>query len=110
MIFRFKYKGKNIKLDVEKYDNIFSQARGLMFRKQSKPLLFIFKKSKKRIIHSFFCKPFFAIWFNKGSIIDAKLINPWRFSIKPKGKFNHLLEVLINDPNFLLFADGKRNI
>jgi hypothetical protein len=29
-------------------DNIFSQARGLMFRKKSKPLLFIFKNAKKR--------------------------------------------------------------
>src|SRR3989344_3077944 len=72
--FGFNYRGKNIILNIIECRNIFSQSRGLMFRKKSKPLLFLFKKPVKISIHSFFCRPFIAIWFNKNKIVDVKKI------------------------------------
>jgi len=105
MKFNFIYKNKKFSLDVEVCDDVLSQARGLMFKKNSAPLLFIFKNLKRRAIHSFFCLPFIAIWFNAGKIVDVKFINPWRFSIKPKEKFDKLLEIPSNDLTFKEFPD-----
>ena len=107
MIFKFKYKGKNIKLEVRECKNIFSKARGLMFRKKSKPLLFVFKNPTKQSIHSFFCRPFVAVWFYKAKIIDIKLVKPWKFFIKPRTKFDKLLEIPSNDPAFENFILNK---
>lgn len=98
--FNFEYKEKRFNLDIEKCDNYFLRARGLMFRKKSKPLLFIFAKSTKQAIHSLFCIPFIAIWFNKKEIIDIKLVKPWRLSVFPNKKFDKLLEIPCNDINF----------
>ncbi len=95
---KIKIKGKVF--DVKKCDNVFSQSLGLMFRKDSLPLLFIFKNKKKRAIHSFFCKPFIAIWFDDNRIIDEKLVKPFCVSIKPKEKFNKLLEIPSNNNGF----------
>lgn len=64
-----------------------------MFSFNEMPLLFIFKTKKRRAIHSFFCVPFYAIWFNENEIIDEKFVKPWRISIKPKEKFDKLLEI-----------------
>ena len=100
MKFNFKYKGKNFNIDVEKCENYFSRASGLMFRKKSKPLLFIFNGKTKQAIHSFFCVPFIAVWFDGEKIVDAKFVKPWRFSVKPKEKFDKLLEIPVNDENF----------
>lgn len=69
-----------------------SKFTGLMFRKNSPPLLFVFDKNKKLTIHSFFCKPFRAIWLddkmNSTRVIDVKR---WLPSISGKGKY--LLEI-----------------
>jgi uncharacterized membrane protein (UPF0127 family) len=108
MKFRFTYKSKKINLEVEKCDNIFSQARGLMFRKKSKPLLFIFKNKKRRAIHSFFCMPFIAIWFDDEKIIGIKKVRPWKFSIKPRFRFNKLLELPSNDVTFKESLDEEK--
>ena len=43
--FGFEYKNKIISLGIEECNSIFSQTRGLMFRKKSLPLLFSFKHS-----------------------------------------------------------------
>lgn len=107
--FGFNYHGKKIILDVAECKNIFSQSRGLMFRKKSKPLLFTFKKPVKISIHSFFCMPFVAIWFNKNKIVDVKIIKNWMLSITPKKEFDKLLEIPSGDKNFKKFID-ERNI
>jgi len=91
------WKEKKIELDVRVCDSVFSQARGLMFRRKSLSLLFVFKNVKKRAIHSFFCKPFYAIWFDGDKIIDEKLVFPWRFSVFPKKGFDKLLEIPVGD-------------
>ena len=107
MKFKFKYKGKDFELDVKECKNIFSKMSGLMFRKKSKPLLFYFGKSRRGSIHSFFCKPFFAIWFNGGKVVDEKFVKPWIFWIQPKEKFDKLLEIPSNSKVFSKFTDGR---
>jgi len=108
--FRFNYKNKNYSLEVKECKNIFSQFLGLMFKKNSKSLLFIFPTLKRLAIHSFFCKPFIAIWFNENKVIDIKFVKSWRFFVKPDKKFNKLLEIPEFDKNFLLFTDDSRKI
>ena len=80
------------KINVKICKSIWSKFLGLMFRKNSCPLLFVFNKDKKLSIHSLFCKPFRAIWLNKNKkatkIIDVKT---WRLKISGKGKY--LLEI-----------------
>lgn len=91
---KIKVKGKFVEAEV--CDTILSRARGLMFRKKSKPLLFVFKKPARRAIHSFFCQPFHAIWMMNGKIIEEREVKPFSFSIKPKQSFTHLLEIPIS--------------
>jgi uncharacterized membrane protein (UPF0127 family) len=110
MKFKFNYHGKNIEMDVDVCDNIFSKAMGLMFKKKSKPLLFVFKRQTDEAIHSFFCVPFIAIWFLNNKIVDEKIVNPWEISIKPKTKFDVLLEIPKNDNKFLEISRRHRNI
>lgn len=105
MKFSFIYKGKKISIEVEECKSVFQKARGLMFRKKSKPLLFVFKKPVKTSIHSFFCKPFVAIWFDGNRIIDVEIVKNWKFSIKPRKKFDRLLEIPSSDDNFFKFID-----
>jgi len=80
-------------IEAEVCDTIFKRARGLMFRKNPPVLLFIFKKPTKQPIHSFFCKPFRAIWLNEGKIIDEKTVLPFKLSVIPKGNFTELVEI-----------------
>ena len=96
-VFRVGFKGK--KYLVKNYlicDSIFSQARGLMFRKNNfkMPLLFVFNKPIKQTIHSFFVDgEFLAIWMLDGKIIEKKVVKTWKFAVTPKEKFNLLLEI-----------------
>ncbi len=101
--FSFRYKNKKFNIDVEKCGTIFSQMAGLMFRRRSKPLLFIFRKPAKIAIHSFFCKPFIAIWFLDYEIIDIKFVKPWKTHVKPRGRFNKLLEIPSDNDEFSRF-------
>ena len=102
---KIKIKGRII--DVKVLKNIFSQARGLMFRSKSKSLLFVFHNKKRRAIHSFFCKPFIAIWLDGERIVEIKKVMPWKISIKPAEKFDRLLEIPSNDVTFKEFLDEE---
>ena len=110
MEFGFRYKGRKVKLKVQECRTSFSKILGLMFKKDSKPLLFVFNKETRQPIHSFFCRPFYAIWLNKNKIVDEKFVKSWKFSIKPKEKFDKLLEIPMSNRNFLLFYRRDRNI
>ena len=67
-------------------------STGLMFQKKSPPLLFELNKPRKFSIHSFFCKPFTAIWLNeKKQATKIKNIKNWKLKISGKGKY--LLEI-----------------
>ncbi len=98
--FNFKYKNKTYSIQVKECKTILQKTTGLMFRKKSPALLFLYTKPKKQAIHSFFCIPFIAIWFNKNKIIKIKLVKPSNPSIKPKEKFDKLLEIPKNNKQF----------
>ena len=98
--FRFVYKNKKYETEIKECRSLFSQINGLMFKKNSIPLLFVFKRPVRKPIHSFFCRRFIAIWFSKNKIIDAKKINPWKVFIRPSEKFDMLLEIPENNPLF----------
>lgn len=90
---------KKYKIEVGICDTIGKKFMGLMFKKKSPALLFIFDKEKKLEIHSFFCKPFRAIWLDNKMkstrVVDVKY---WMPNISGKGKY--LLEIplsLLND-------------
>ena len=106
--FCFRFKGKELELEIEECKTFFQKFRGLMFRKDGKALLFKFEKPTRQAIHSFFCKPFVAIWFDGNEIVDGEFIKPWKFSVKPKGRFNKLLEIPFGNPLFKEFSDGRK--
>lgn len=111
--FKFKIQKRIFKIKVKKCESLYSQISGLTFKKNSLPLLFIFKKEKFITIHSFFCMSFIGIWFINNRIIDIKIIKPNKFSIKPKEKFNKLLEIPSNSKEFKKiynFIDGQEHL
>ena len=84
--------GKKQTIKVKLCNTILSKATGLIFRRQSPPLLFIFNKNKILTIHSLFCKPFKAIWLDdKMCATKITDVKNWKLSISGKGKF--LLEI-----------------
>ncbi|MBD3252774.1 hypothetical protein GF386_03525 [Candidatus Pacearchaeota archaeon] len=99
MKFSFKFRKRKFQMNVKVCKDVLSKTSGLMFKKNSPCLLFVFRK-KGPAIHSFFCKPFIAIWFNDNEIVHVRLIEGWKFSIKPKKEFNKLLEIPASDENF----------
>jgi len=84
---------KNKKKVKSKICDTFSKKfSGLMFRKNSLPLLLVFNKTKTLSIHSLFCKPFTAIWLDeKMHATKITEVKNWKFNISGKGKF--LLEI-----------------
>ena len=84
--------GEKKKIKVKICNTILEKASGLMFKKNSPPLLFVFNKNKIIQIHSFFCKPFKAIWLND-EIHATKItdVKKWKISLSGKGRF--LLEI-----------------
>lgn len=84
--------GKRKKINAEIVNTPLGKFKGLMLKKNSPPLLFIFNKEKNLSIHSFFCKPFKAIWLDKNmnstKTIDSK---SWKINYNGNGKF--LLEI-----------------
>lgn len=90
--FTYYNNGKKTKISVEVCETIWKKGTGLMFRKNSPPLLFIFSKNKKLSIHSFFCKPFRAIWLDENKKITRVIdVKNWRPNFSGKGKY--LLEI-----------------
>lgn len=110
MEFKFNYHGRNLKLDVEVCDKMLSQGRGLMFRKESKSLLFVFGSKNRRAIHSFFCKPFYAIWFDDNEIVDERLVENWKFIVRPKKGFNKLLEIPTESEALKIVVEGEKHL
>ena len=91
---KFTYKiGTTTKtINAKPLTTILQKTRGLMFKSKSPPLLFIFNKQKKLTIHSFFCRPFTAIWLDKNKrATKIENIKPWMLNVSGKGKY--LLEI-----------------
>ena len=86
--------GEEKRIKVIMCGSFLSKVLGLMFKNNSLPLLFIFNREKKLSIHSFFCKPFRAIWLDdKMSSTKVLDIYNWRFNFSGFGRY--LLEVPI---------------
>ncbi len=91
----FNYKGRKIFLEARLMENV-NKMLGLMVYEDI--LLFRFSRGR-RAIHSFFCKPFVAVWFLEGKVIEIRKINSWDASISPSRDFDTLIEIPINLEN-----------
>lgn len=84
--------GRKKKIKAKVVKSFTGKFKGLMFKKISPPLLFVFNKEKKLAIHSLFCKPFQAIWLDENmkatKITDDK---GWKLNLSGRGKY--LLEI-----------------
>jgi|SRR3989344_1160657 len=94
---------------------VFGRLTGLMFRSAKiGNLLFEFKKKNKWAIHSYFVFfDFLAIWIDDDkNVVEAKIIKPFTFSVKPKKEFKYLIEVPITTENkhIIEFFRRKRKI
>lgn len=96
---KIKIRGKIIEAEI--CDTTWKRARGLMFRKKSLPLLFVFKKPTCQGIHSFFCKPFKAVWLNKNKIIEEKIVKSFSLNVKPTMPFTKIVEIPLKNNNNL---------
>lgn len=73
-------------------DTTLKKFSGLMFKKNSPPLFFPFKKTTNLSIHSLFCKPFTAIFLDdKMNAIKIVEVKTWKLNISAKAKY--LLEI-----------------
>ncbi len=85
-------KKRRITVKVKVCKSNWSKFSGLMFRKSSPPLLFVFRKEQTLSIHSFFCKPFKAIWIDdKMKVTKSIEIKKWGANFSGKGRY--LLEI-----------------
>jgi uncharacterized membrane protein (UPF0127 family) len=76
-------------------DNFFKRALGIMFKKRFSPLLFIFEKTQKISIHSFFCPPFIAVFLDdKKRVIQINKMRP--FSLLTSKPAKYLVELPLN--------------
>ena len=73
----------------------FNKYIGLMFQKKPQALVFRFNKDTRTCIHSYFCKPFIAIWIKEKNIIGYKIIPPSVAEIKPPQSYDTLIEIPI---------------
>ena len=93
------FRNKRISIECRRCSS-FMKAAGLMFtrREKAEPLLFDFKKQARVPIHSLFVFfPFLAICTgNRGKIVDIKVIEPFRLSVRPKKPFLKLIEIPVN--------------
>ncbi len=83
--FNYFVDGKKKKAKVKKVSIL---SPGLLFRKNSPPLLFTLRREKNFSIFSTFCKPFQAIWLDENcraiKILDVK---SWKMRIPGRGKY-----------------------
>lgn len=105
--------GKKNNIEVELCNTPWKKFKGLMFRKNSPPLFFNFSKEIKLSIHSFFCKPFKAIWLDKNmKSTKIVVVKRWLPSITGHGKY--LLEIPLSFENNKLSSrkssSSNRNI
>lgn len=110
------YRGKKkFSIKVKPCKSIWSKASGLMFRKSSPPLLFILSRNQSLTIHSFFCKPFKAIWIDdKKQITKEETVKTWKPFILGYGKYLLEIPISVEKTNHSIMiksaSRNKRNI
>jgi len=80
----------------------FSRVLGLMFKsKNADNLLFEFEKNVKIPFHSLFVFfPFLLLWLNsENKVLEARIVKPFCFGIKPKKSFRKVIEMPFNSKN-----------
>lgn len=102
---------QHISLDVVKI-GFLRKGFGLMFRtKNTKNLLFDFRKDGKVGIHSWFVFfPFLIVWLNKeNKVVGTEIVKPFRNFVSSKKIFRKFIEVPINSKNqeIMDFFDDK---
>jgi uncharacterized membrane protein (UPF0127 family) len=90
---------ENKKIEVKKC-NLWLKIRGLMFRRRenARALLFSFPKKTRLAIHSWFVFfPFVVLWLDEDKkVIEKKIVRPFVFCIRPKVKYQYLVEIPLN--------------
>jgi len=90
--FTYYLDGKKKSIKIKPMKTILQKFSGLMFKSNSPALLFIFNKEKTLSIHSFFCRPFKAIWLDKNKkTTKSIIIKNWKPNFSGRGKY--LLEI-----------------
>ncbi len=108
------YKKRKLKIPVKKVSFV-GKVTGLMFRtRNTKNLLFEFKKEVSYPFHSIYVFfPFLIIWLDeKNSVVDFRISNPFMIRIKSKKPYTKVIEVPLNSKNSKIvdFFVGKRKI
>jgi len=102
-------KKKSVKAELEIADTDFSRMRGLMFREEIVPILFVFGFDGIFSIHSYFVKKEFdAIYIaGDGRVTEVyRRIPPNTALVRPKRKSSFLLELPVKLTDALGIAEG----
>lgn len=89
-------KKKSLSISIEIADNDFLRMRGLMFRKKTVPILFIFDSPGIFPIHSHFCpEEFDAVYVSQSGVVTEifRRIPPGVDRITPAKAASYLLEL-----------------
>ena len=95
------YKKRMINVEAKRLSPL-GKITGLMFKtRNTKNLLFEFKKDTRIRIHSVFVLfDFLAIWLDeKNKVIDYRTVSPFTLSVQPKKEFRKLVEIPLNKKN-----------
>ncbi len=91
-------KTKNFETECRVALTEWQKFKGLMLKKEIKPLLFVFDKEKRYAFHTFFMLDEIGIIFisKDKKIVEKKLIRPFKLFMKPKNKAKYVLEIPSN--------------
>lgn len=87
---------QSLTLRLERADDMFARARGLMFRKEPANILFTFDYAARHGIHSFFvANPFDALYLDAGWVaVDVMhRVAPFQPYLEPRGEARYLIEL-----------------
>ena len=102
-------KKKSVKAGLEIADTDFSRMRGLMFRDEIVPILFVFGYNGIFSIHSYFVKKEFdAIYLSADGAVSEvfRRIPPNTALVRPKKKSSFLLELPVKMTDELCIEEG----
>ncbi len=94
------YKNKKININVKEISGL-RKVLGLMMKRDSEALLFVFKEDKKISLHSFFVFfDFLVLWLDdKDCVLEWRIVKPFSFSVLPEKNFRKIIEIPLNRRN-----------
>ena len=102
-------KKKSIDADLETADTDFARMRGLMFRNEIVPILFVFGYDGIFSIHSYFVKKEFdAVYLSADGAVNEiyRRVPPNTALVRPKKKSSFLLELPVKMTDALCIEEG----